>query len=210
MKAGRSSVLMLLIATTAARAELEFAGYIRVTGGMKFVLADAARDKRSDWLEIGGGFDGYVVTAFDRKTETLTVTKDGASARLTLKSATIKPAPVTEGGEWSEATLNEEIAANRKLLAELKAVLNERWQKLRELKNGPEAAAAQRELLSVMQTVGPRQSWLDELIQLQSDLILFIQMRREDDENAVKTRARVTELKQKMAAYNPPAAGPRP
>lgn len=203
---------MLMALPDPVRAEMEFAGYIRTAGGTKFVLADQVQARFSDWLEVGGRFDGYVVTAFDAKTETLTLTKDGASTRLTLKSAAIKPLPATEGSEWSEATLAEELAANRKRFAAINAEVNDVFRKFSEVQGRPgSAAAAQRELMAAMAVrtaKTPLRDLLEELIQLQSDLILFIQMRREDDENAVKTRARVTDLKQKIVALDRPVASP--
>ncbi len=191
-------MLILWAIAGAARAEVEFAGYISVAGGTKFVLADAAQAKVSDWLAVGGRFDGYVLAAFDAKTETLTLTKDGLTTRLALKLGTIKPAPSMEDGPWDEATLAAEIEANRKWLAAINAELQDR----------PEAEVVirQQELLALMtgrNSKAQLRSPLEEFIQLQSDLILFIQMRREDDENAIKTQARVAVLRKQLAAAKP-------
>lgn len=86
-----------LSATVAGRAEVEFAGYIKAGAETKFVLADAAAGKTSDWLAVGATFGDYKITGFDPRTETLAVTRNGMAARLTLKSAQVR-AGLTAGG----------------------------------------------------------------------------------------------------------------
>jgi hypothetical protein len=86
-----------LAAAATGQAEVEFAGYIKAGTETKFVLADAAAGKTSDWLSVGGAFGDYKITGFDPRTETLAVTRNGTAARLVLKSAQVR-AGLTVGG----------------------------------------------------------------------------------------------------------------
>lgn len=76
--------------TSSVRAEVEFAGYMRTAQGeARFVLADPAAHKTSEWIAVGGNFAGYRVTGFEAKSETLVVEKDGVARQLRLKSAAL-------------------------------------------------------------------------------------------------------------------------
>lgn len=103
-------LLLCTLGTGALRAEVEFAGYMRTAqGGMKFVLADPEAAKTSEWLGVGGRFSGYTVTAFDAKTETLTLARDGVPTRLVLKAAQIVEPPLPaliEAGASTEPVLH--------------------------------------------------------------------------------------------------------
>lgn len=95
----------LAAASAAGRAEVEFAGYLcSPPHDLKFVLTDRAARQTSDSLGIGGSFAGYRVTAFEAKTETLTVEKDGALQQLRLKNAVLVDASTPSGRETSPAT----------------------------------------------------------------------------------------------------------
>lgn len=82
----RFSLLASLVAA-GARAEVEFAGYIKTAAELKFVLTDPAAKRTSDWLAVGGSFSGYKITGYDARTETLSVEKDGTTTQLRLKGA---------------------------------------------------------------------------------------------------------------------------
>jgi hypothetical protein len=75
---------MALLAVTAGRAEMEFAGYIVRIGDVRFMLADPTVPKMSGWLAVGEAFDGYTVVEFDWKADTLVVEKAGERRRLRL------------------------------------------------------------------------------------------------------------------------------
>lgn len=72
---------------TAARGQMEFSGHIRQEGKTRFVLTDTATGKTSDFLEIGGGFGGHTIVAFDAKREVLAVKKGDVVAELPLRTA---------------------------------------------------------------------------------------------------------------------------
>jgi hypothetical protein len=97
------AALATMAAATGARAEIEFAGYLcSPPDDLKFVLADPATRQTSDVLGIGGSFAGYRVTAFEAKSETLTVEKDGTLQRLRLKNAV----PVDAGAARERAAVS--------------------------------------------------------------------------------------------------------
>lgn len=79
------ALLACLVATSGAA--VEFAGYVKAGSEAQVVLMDRATGQVSELLGVGGSFAGHRVTAFDAKTETLTLEKDGAVVRLGLKSA---------------------------------------------------------------------------------------------------------------------------
>lgn len=116
-----SGLSLALGMVLAARGEVEFSGYMQATGGeMRFVLADPAAKTASDWLGIGGAFGGYRVTEFDAKAEALTVVREGATIRLRLKSAGVRPGGTATAREGASATpLRDEVAT------ELTAVRNQ-------------------------------------------------------------------------------------
>lgn len=179
--------VVVLFAATAAGADLEFAGYIRIAGGTRFVVREATQ------------VSGYTLAAFDERTETLTLTKAGASVRLTLISAAIEPVDPVEN--WSEETLRQAMEANKKLLVAVTADLNARTRSLENTEGSRNVSAAQPELMKAWMDKLLLRNLLAELVQLQSDLLLYVQMRREEDENAMKTRARVMALTRTMKAH---------
>lgn len=75
----------LALGAAVGRAEIEFSGYLRGSEGERFVLTEAERV--SDWLDVGASFRGHTVTAYDAKSETLTLTREGATVRVRLKGA---------------------------------------------------------------------------------------------------------------------------
>lgn len=79
-------VLALIVAalSAAARADVEFAGYIVRIGDLRFMLADRPDGRVSRWLGVGETFAGHTVIEFDWKAETLVVEKNGERVRLRL------------------------------------------------------------------------------------------------------------------------------
>ena len=80
--------LLLLLAlaalVSAGRAEIEFAGILAMPGKTLFALTDTTT-ARSDWVALKGAFAGFIITSYDQPTDTLTLTRDGASLRVRLK-----------------------------------------------------------------------------------------------------------------------------
>lgn len=81
------ALLLGLLVAVPARADVEFAGYLKVEGQVQFLLADRAVGTASAWLPVDGSFAGYIVAAFDPRTETLLVEKAGVFSQLRLGSA---------------------------------------------------------------------------------------------------------------------------
>jgi hypothetical protein len=66
-------------------AELEFSGYITLSGKSKFILTDTVKKKPSAWLDLGRSFEDHVLVAFDAKTEVLSLRKAERIVQLPLK-----------------------------------------------------------------------------------------------------------------------------
>ena len=95
------AVCLATAGATASRADLEFTGILAMSGRTLFALHDTDA-ARSDWVPLRGTFAGYVVAAYDRPTETLTLTRDGASLRVRLKDdAKVKSARLELTGSIS-------------------------------------------------------------------------------------------------------------
>lgn len=93
------AALVLLAGT--ARAEPEFTGILATSGGTLFALRDPAIP-RADWVALHGQFAGWLVAAYDRATDTLTLTRGGESRRLRLKDgAPVQPSRLELSGEIS-------------------------------------------------------------------------------------------------------------
>lgn len=74
-------------ATTSDLEALEFAGYYRSGSETRFVLAEPAAGRRSEWLGVGEAYAGFMVADFDARAEILFVERDGMRLALRLKSA---------------------------------------------------------------------------------------------------------------------------
>jgi hypothetical protein len=59
------------------RAEVEFTGILVTPASSLFALADRAAGTTSGWIGLQQTFGGYTVTAYDPKTDVLTLAKDG-------------------------------------------------------------------------------------------------------------------------------------
>jgi hypothetical protein len=77
-------LLVALICPISARAAPEFSGILAMPGQTLFALTDSAT-AQTEWVALRGRFGGYVVTAYDKSNDTLTLTRDGATLRLRLK-----------------------------------------------------------------------------------------------------------------------------
>src|SRR6185436_18414334 len=83
---------MVLLSATLARAEIEFIGVLATPKKTQFALIDTAAE-RTVWVSIGDTFSDYKVTAYDRATDTITLTKSDGELRVRLKDdAKIKSA----------------------------------------------------------------------------------------------------------------------
>jgi hypothetical protein len=76
--------------TCAARAAIEFTGYLSSKEGTRFILTDLDTGSKSEWLVIGDKFLGRVVAKFDPAAETLFLEQAGATVRLQLKDSRVK------------------------------------------------------------------------------------------------------------------------
>jgi hypothetical protein len=83
---------MALFAATLAPAEIEFIGVLATPKKTQFALTDTAAE-RTVWVSVGDTFSDYKLTAYDRATDTITLTKADAELRVRLKDdAKIKSA----------------------------------------------------------------------------------------------------------------------
>lgn len=73
----------VLLSTTLARADLQFVGILATRETTRFALLDTSTG-RTDWKTAHTQFAGYTITSFDAKTDTLTLTRDGADLKLRL------------------------------------------------------------------------------------------------------------------------------
>src|SRR5438128_3277698 len=98
----------IVLAASAFGAEptLELRGILVADGGTKLSLLDKSNGT-SRWVDIGQSFAGFKVLAFDAKTETVTLSKDGSELRLRMSSVQVKEAaPVLSAPEVTRAVLN--------------------------------------------------------------------------------------------------------
>jgi hypothetical protein len=102
-------VLLIMAVASLANASIEFVGYTSSGRTLTFALVDTD-DGRAKFLELGSNFAGYRVAEYTKETETLTLTREGETLSVKLRSANFTiPAEVT--GEEREkqfiAKLNE-------------------------------------------------------------------------------------------------------
>ena len=79
-------LLAIGLLTISARAEIEFSGVLIMPGRSLFALTGDTAGPPA-WCALGQDFAGYSLASFDAKTDTLTLTKDGATLCLPLKDA---------------------------------------------------------------------------------------------------------------------------
>jgi hypothetical protein len=80
-----------IVVTTPCYAALEFAGYISIGSDLKFVITNTETKKSSLWLSVGESFEGYRISAFDPKHESLTLRKEAETLELPLRPSQVMP-----------------------------------------------------------------------------------------------------------------------
>jgi hypothetical protein len=98
------------------RAEVEFTGILVTPASSLFALADRAAGTTSGWIGLQQTFGGYTVTAYDPKTDVLTLAKDGVKTELRLNAAKVQPAKLEIRGTIN-LTAGEKIEFERATLA---------------------------------------------------------------------------------------------
>ncbi|MBI4626544.1 MAG: hypothetical protein HY736_25410 [Verrucomicrobia bacterium] len=78
------TVFALLLLATAVRAQVEFSGILAMPGKTLFALTNTATSK-TEWVALHDRFAGFVVTSYDRPTDTLTLLRNGTATRVRLK-----------------------------------------------------------------------------------------------------------------------------
>ena len=86
-------VLLSLLLAGTCFGQIEFVGYMSIPSDSRFVLREPAEGRVSEWIKLGDAFAGYTLTAYDRKTELITLEKPSARLNLTLKTARIHSGP---------------------------------------------------------------------------------------------------------------------
>lgn len=79
-------VIAFLAGGAGARAEVEFVGVLVTSQQSRFALHDTASG-RTEWLEIGGGFAGFTVAAYQPAADTLVLRREGKEQPLRLKDS---------------------------------------------------------------------------------------------------------------------------
>ena len=113
-----ATVLAGLFLTLAPRANaaLEFCGYTATSANMLFSLQDPAEGIASKWIPVGGVFQGYVINAFDPKTERLSLkSPDGTVTQLALRAAPIKQTRIRVSGSI-KIGVGENVEVNKATL----------------------------------------------------------------------------------------------
>ncbi len=82
------TLIFTLLALTAARAEIEYAGFLQGPDGVRVTLTDGSGGAASGWLKLGQVFAGHTVVASDARRVVLE--KDGHRIERPLREAKIK------------------------------------------------------------------------------------------------------------------------
>jgi hypothetical protein len=80
-----------LAGTSAATAEIKFAGILVTTEKTMFRLQDDAAGGAAAWVQVGQTFGGYEVLRFDEHRDLLTLVKDGTKSEVRLKDSKVQP-----------------------------------------------------------------------------------------------------------------------
>lgn len=111
------NLLLAVVALTIPSATfgaLQFSAYMETDQALVFQLTDTQSGAKSDWLAIGGTFQGHTLTAFDREREVLVVQQGTDSIRLPLKEARVKKGDAD--GAKTETVPREHIVARGETL----------------------------------------------------------------------------------------------
>ena len=84
----RLALLVVVLAATWARAEIEFIGVLVMQGRTSFALRDDPT-KPSAWRTLGQEFAGYTLGTFDSTSDTLTLKRGETTLRLQIKEGKI-------------------------------------------------------------------------------------------------------------------------
>src|SRR5688572_17933006 len=76
-------VALALLVVPLSRAAPQFIGILESPAEIRFRLIDTATG-RTGWLTLSSHFDGYTIAAFEPKTDTLTLTRNGTELKLRL------------------------------------------------------------------------------------------------------------------------------
>ena len=80
----RGIALLLLVAPTFVRADIEFIGIISTREWTRFALGDTATGT-TDWVKQGQAFNGFTVVSYEPKDETLLLRREAEELRVRLK-----------------------------------------------------------------------------------------------------------------------------
>ena len=109
-------LLAIVLLAATARAEIAFSGVLIMPGRSLFALTEGPAESPA-WRALGQEFAGYSLAAFEAKTDTLTLMKEGAPLRLHLKDeAKTKTARLELGGTITVGT-GEKLEVTRVTLA---------------------------------------------------------------------------------------------
>jgi len=98
-----------------ARGEIEFNGILVTQQRTLFALLDPETGE-SGWRATGEAFSGFVIGRYDPRDDSLALTKDGATSRLRLKDAKVRPARFTIAGTFTLGE-GEQVEVRRATLA---------------------------------------------------------------------------------------------
>lgn len=96
----RPFLLAVALVVTAARAEVEFVGILVTPQQTLFTLKEKPAGQ-SAWRQLGQTFAGYELTAYDAKTDELTLTNAGATTRVRLKDGKVQTTRLDIAGTFT-------------------------------------------------------------------------------------------------------------
>jgi LysM repeat protein len=109
-----ASVLAIIRPLGAAEPEVQFTGVLVADGKTKVALTDKTTGT-TKWIAAGADYHGYIVSAYDPKTDVITVKKSGQEYRLPLVTAkagtSISPAVIMTPTNPSQVAPNS-VPAN--------------------------------------------------------------------------------------------------
>jgi len=105
-------ILLLSVRALCSEPGIELSGVLSSNGRIQLAFTEQSTGT-THWVEIGGNFDGYIVTDYDPKTEIARLTKDGTPLQLHLVAPKLHPSPAGLTPEIRRAILDNlrQIAA---------------------------------------------------------------------------------------------------
>ena len=106
-------------AAQATRGEaLEFVGYLRVGGGLRFSLVERGTARTSGMIALGASFRGYTLKSFDPQAEVLTVVRGDTVRPLLLKQErALDGAPAAQRQLWFSIAADGALRCDREPIA---------------------------------------------------------------------------------------------